>query len=469
MSDAGGVPSGGTQKVGEFCADASECLHGPGEMPVCDFRVMGAVTKVCMPPIPLDTDADGTVDADDDCPEDPQKTAPGDCGCGNDPMPEGTACTGFCAASAMCDSMGRCVDPADCSKELAEVVSTGEAHSCALGPSGNIYCWGANAKGELGDGTLVERWAAAPVMGISNGRQVSVGRNHTCAVVKGGAVKCWGAGAAGQLGNADMVNHPEPVAVPGVSDAVHLAAGGAHACAVRASGAVACWGDDAQGQLGEGMPTAAAGMAHPVMGLTDAVQVSAGHLHTCAVRRTHEVVCWGAPGMGRLGIAAGAPVSTPQPVPGLMDVIRVSAGLQHTCAVLASGKVKCWGGNASGQLGNTSVAMETSTPVDVEGLTDAVEVSAGDTHTCAVLADGKVKCWGGNASGQLGNDAVTPSPTPVTVSDLGGATQASSGVAHSCAQRKPGDVRCWGANANGRLGDGTATERHVPVPVWGVE
>jgi alpha-tubulin suppressor-like RCC1 family protein len=469
MGDAGLAMTGGTQLVGEFCDAPEDCAHTPFEMPVCDFKAMGSVTKVCMAPVPLDTDSDGTVDADDDCPEDATKTTPGDCGCANDPMPDGTACAGFCAASATCDGMGSCMDPGDCAKELAEVVSAGEAHSCALGPSGKIYCWGANAAGELGDGSVVERWAAAPVSGITNGRQVSAGRNHTCALLKGGAVKCWGAGAGGQLGNADMMNHPDPIAVPNVSDAAQLSSGGVHACAVRTSGAVACWGDDSQGQLGEGMPTAVAGMAHDVMGLTDAVQVAAGHVHTCALRRTREVVCWGAPGMGRLGIAAGAAVSTPQPVPGLTDVIRISAGQQHTCALIAGGTVKCWGSNLSGQLGNPTIMMETSTPAAVDGITDAVAISASDTHTCAVLATGKVNCWGANTNGQLGNDLVTPSPTPVVVMDLSGATQVGTGVAHTCAQRKPGDVRCWGANTNGRLGDGTATERHTPIAVWGVE
>lgn len=217
------------------------------------------------------------------------------------------------------------------------------------------------------------------------------------------------------------------------------------------------------------MATAAAGSVVTVMGLTDAVQVAAGHLHTCAVRQTRQVVCWGAPGANRLGFTAAAPVPMPQVVPGLSDVIRVSAGLQHTCAVLDSGKVVCWGDNAAGQIGSAGAAMVQPTPLEVDGITDAVAVSAGDTHTCAALASGKVNCWGANASGQLGNDAVLPSPTPVVTSSLAGATQVSAGVAHTCAQLDPGAVRCWGANANGRLGDGTATDRHTPVVVWGVE
>jgi alpha-tubulin suppressor-like RCC1 family protein len=380
-------------------------------------------------------------------------------------MPEGTACTGFCAASAACDGMGRCVDPGDCAKELAEVIGAGEAHSCALGASGTIYCWGANALGELGDGTLVERWAAAPVSGIADGRQVSLGRNHTCAVLKGGTVKCWGAGAAGQLGNADMVNHPDPVAVPNVSDAVHLSAGGVHTCAVRASGAVACWGDDSQGQLGEGMATATPGMVHAVMGLTDAVQVAAGHLHTCAVRRTRDVVCWGAPGKGRLGATAAAPVPTPQPVAGLTDVIRVSAGLQHTCAVLDSGKIKCWGSNEAGQLGNAGVTMESATPVDVDGITDAVAVSAGDTHTCAVLASGEVSCWGANANGQLGDGTTDDTSKPGAVESLDDVASIAAGQQTTCARTRDERLYCWGDNHAGQLGDGTDQNRHTPTPV----
>jgi alpha-tubulin suppressor-like RCC1 family protein len=147
----------------------------------------------------------------------------------------------------------------------------------------------------------------------------------------------------------------------------------------------------------------------------------------------------------------------------------LGAGDRHTCALLADGRVQCWGYNRAGQLGDGTTTQR-STPTTVTGLGGrATALAAGWSHTCALLADGRVQCWGNNSLGQLGDGTTTQRSTPTTVTGLGGmATALAAGGEHTCALLEGGRVQCWGYNSAGQLGDGTTTSRSTPVTVVGL-
>ena len=143
--------------------------------------------------------------------------------------------------------------------------------------------------------------------------------------------------------------------------------------------------------------------------------------------------------------------------------VRISAGFQHACQVNEDGTARCWGVNSTGQLGDGTISPS-STPVPVSGLTNAVAISAGRFHTCALLADGtimlfsKVVCWGAGTNGQLGNGGLTDRLfADSTAVGLNNAIAVATGNLHSCALLADGTARCWGANSNGALGNGTTT------------
>ena len=409
-----------------------------------------------------------------------------------------------------------------------KAISVGEGHSCALTPGGGVKCWGFNSDGQLGDGTTVERHIPVDVSGLTSGvKAISAGGKHTCAITNQGKVKCWGGNEDSKLGDTTIINRHTPVLVSELSTGMKaISAGDYHTCALSPGGAGKCWGMNDFGQLGDGTttrlipPVDVVGLTTGVVevssnyqytcaltdtggvkywgnrffgsndpgynfentnssipvdieGLTSGVQaISTGKYHTCAVTETGGVKCWGYNGVGQLGDGTTDDSLTPVDVVELTDVVvtELSAGDDHTCALTEDGEVKCWGKNSSGQLGNGETT-NSSTPVDVIGLTDVViDLSASAYHTCVVTESGGVKCWGGNSDGQLGDGTTDSSTTPVEVDGLtSGVIKVSTAEDHTCAVTTNGEVLCWGSNQNGQLGDGTTNDSLIPVVVDGFD
>jgi alpha-tubulin suppressor-like RCC1 family protein len=384
----------------------------------------------------------------------------------------------------------------------AIMISAGFYETCALLAGGAVTCWGGNAYGDLGDGTArgPEKCGLDPcsrgpvaVQRIAHATSITVGAFHACAALADGDVRCWGFNYYGQLGDGTRTNSTTPVAVAGITTATQVSASTLHSCALLASGTVACWGDNNDGQLGDGMltgPVRCAGYAcspRPVrvIGITDAKQISAGGDtsgegdgdHACAVIAGGTVKCWGANYSGELGDGTIIDRGTPVLVRGVTGATQVAAGGYASCALFGGGRITCWGDNSSGELGSETTTGFRTQPVVVKQITDATSATAGGYHSCAVLAGGKVACWGDNTNGELGDGTTGEALTEVSVHGITDATQVAAGNYHSCAVLVVGTVQCWGDNSYGELGDGTTNGPNncdgdpcspVPVAVSGV-
>src|SRR6218665_3447629 len=220
--------------------------------------------------------------------------------------------------------------------------------------------------------------------------------------------------------------------------------------------------------IGAALVSAIAAIAPLHANAAVAQTLNAGYNHVCAVTTTGGAYCWGSNNLGQLGDGSVTNSSLPVAVSGLSaNVAALATGYQHTCALLTDGSVQCWGRNDYGQLGiNTSV--NSSLPVVVAGLTGVISISAGTYHTCAVLNTGTAKCWGNNVSGQVGDGTVAKRLTPVSVAGVSGASAITTGLSHTCVVLSAGTVQCWGLNADGQLGNGTTVSSSTRVNVTGL-
>lgn len=338
-------------------------------------------------------------------------------------------------------------------------VRLGTGHTCAL-TSGVVRCWGSNYLGYLGNGDVTDtpRLTPTDVVGLGPGVRALDTSQASCAVTSTGTVMCWGQLDPSEGGPPPHESgYPTPIQIAGAG-ATDVGAGLGLHCLATATGAVECW---------EQKETITA------VGLQGAVGVVVGTYHACAILTDGSLRCWGDNSSGELGDGTTTDSAAPTQVVGLDGgaAAKVSAGGSHTCAVSVGGGVQCWGNNTDGQLGDGTTTNRL-TPVDVVGLgSPAVDVTAGERYSCAALANGAAKCWGNNEFGQLGDGTMANRLTPVDVSGLSaGVASVAAGdtSSHTCAVMLNETVKCWGWNGGGQVGDGTDTHRLTPVDVVGL-
>ena len=291
---------------------------------------------------------------------------------------------------------------------VAHRIVAGANHTCVLATDETVWCWGENGNGNLGDGSFLNQDHPVQAVLGETATTISAGGATTCAELSDDRLKCWGKGNSGQIGNnAKLLSNGTPVyvsSVPGLFTVAHLEIGGAHSCAISALGVAWCWGDYASGRLGTSVqsialnPTATASLGGT------ASHVAAGGAHTCVLLVIGTVTCFGSNSTGQIGLTPGtAPNPTPTAVTLETMATHVSAGEEFTCVLLTTAAVHCFGDNSAGQLGSGSIGSARETPDAVAGLTGTVvDVTAGASHSCAVMSTGQVRCWGLNDQGQLG-------------------------------------------------------------------
>ena len=308
----------------------------------------------------------------------------------------------------------------------------GQKHTCAIFSDGNLKCWGGTELGEIGTGLFTNDYFTTPQIVQFDAERfpvaVSSSKRHTCAILDNGELMCWGYNSHGQLGIGTYgwsvsENTPQLVDLGVGKTAKSVSTGSDHTCAILNDDSLKCWGSPGNGELlGNGaisiQPTPQLVNLGP--GKT-AVSVSAGISHTCAILNDGNIKCWGSNNAGQLGIGSTINQPSPQQVNlgtnHFAVAVDVGSGY-HTCAVLDNGNLTCWGSNANGQLGIGGTSNVNSPQnVDIGQGLSVVSVSAGMSHTCAILSDSSLKCWGQNNYGQLGYES---SGQPVTVPDLVG-------------------------------------------------
>ena len=339
-------------------------------------------------------------------------------------------------------------------------ISSGDFHTCVLTASGGVKCWGYGYYGQLGNGGNSQKNHPVTVKedgsdsNLTDIVQISSGINHTCALTSSGQVKCWGKGDSGQLGNNRNGNKNRAVTVveedsstTPLSGIIQISARGNHSCGLTSSSEIKCWGNNEDGQLGndgtgnKNYPVAVVDGDGSTTALSNIIQVSVGGSRTCALLKEGLIKCWGYGWKGGLG-NNGTYNNRDHPI-GVADIdnaVQISSGYHHTCALTESGTVKCWGLGSDGQLGNDSTPVDKNHPVNVvdgdgssTSLTGIIQLDPGKYHTCALTSTNNVKCWGYGSYGQLGNDGSSNKDHPVDVIDGDGSTTSLSGIVQTSA------------------------------------
>lgn len=357
------------------------------------------------------------------------------------------------------DSSVVAVLPASRSGDLKSV-SAGGRHACALDAIGGAYCWGENARGELGDGTTETRDGPVKVTNLSPVLSISVGSYGSCAIETSGRALCWGSNHFGQLGDGTGIDtRGTPTLVAGGLVFSSLSMGTHHTCGVVADGRAYCWGRNDSGQLGtvtpvcrnsrSGSVTYCSFAPIPVDGGLRFSSVSAGVDHTCGVSTDGAIYCWG---KGDLGNASTDSSPVPLRVAGSVRFRAVTVGAQ-TCGLATEGSLYCWG--STYPTGGPPVRQPTPVLVPANDAFSAVD--AGGRHICATTVAGSVQCWLNNLYGALGNGSTVDRPQPTDISSDVVFRSISAGSDFSCGVSISGIAYCWGVNDHGQIGT-TRTE-----------
>jgi alpha-tubulin suppressor-like RCC1 family protein len=339
--------------------------------------------------------------------------------------------------------------------------------SCGITVVGALRCWGNNLSGQLGDGTSVDR--LVPTAVVATGivwASVSMGGGTTCAVTVAGLAYCWGSNASGQVGNGTILAFLTPILVAGGPTFTAVGAGQWHACGLTNGGAAYCWGYNSDGELGNNGTMHESSVPAAVAGGLTITALSVGGFHTCGLTVGSAAYCWGQGNPGQLGNNSTVSSSVPVAVAGGLAFTALGAGEWHTCGVTSGGAAYCWGQDNSGQLGNSSTT-NSSVPVAVAGGLTFTAISAGSQFTCGLTGGGAAYCWGQGNSGQLGNNSTTNSSVPVAVTGGLTFTALRTGFYHACGLTSGGAVYCWGYGGDGELGNNSFTSSSVPVAVAG--
>lgn len=338
-----------------------------------------------------------------------------------------------------------------------QAVSGGSNTTFVLDSDGNVWACGANYKGQLGDGTKVNKNVLTKITGISNVIAIEGGAHHTLALKDDGTVWAWGENRWGQLGDGTKTDRDTPVQVTGLTDVQAIAAGYEHSIALKNDGTLWTWGTNGVGQLGDNTYMQKK-IPVQVTGLTDVKAVDGGSHFTTALKNDGTVWAWGSGGSLGDGTSIESPI--PLKVQDLEDVQAIECGGVHSLALKNDGTIWAWGGNYCGQLGDGTT---TSKHIPIKtSLTDVKEIALRGYHSLVLKNDGTVWAFGNYLFDTSLQDQ---HPIPEQINGLTDVKTIKANSMHNIALKHDGTVWTWGQNFDGCLGDGTGVAKHTPVKI----
>jgi alpha-tubulin suppressor-like RCC1 family protein len=342
----------------------------------------------------------------------------------------------------------------------------------AVSASAQTRAWGYNLTGQIGDGTSGSaNKRPTPIdIELDDITQISGSGDTTLALRSNGTVLAWGANQRGQAGNGTVSAGgcsciTSPVAVTGLKNVIAISAGSDHGAALKADGTVWVWGANFYGQLGINNSFQDVPLAFRVPGLADIIAIESGEDYTLALRSDGTVWSWGGNDFGQLGYVQDLDLS-PRQVgsPGnlLTGIIAIAAAAGHSAALRSDGTVWSWGWNGNGEMGNNTGGGQTESgvvPIKAQ-ISDVTQIAVGSDHTSVLKADGTVWSWGWNQHGEVGNGTTGGADGCVVCvrlpkqTSIAGVTGIEARGSHTLARKRDGSIWAWGHNEAGGIGNG---------------
>ncbi len=317
---------------------------------------------------------------------------------------------------------------------------SGEVHSAAITVNGDLYCWGWNKRGQVGNGTRKDQ--LRPIKVLSNVKTFSLNYHNSAAITANGDLYCWGENDYGQVGNGTREDQLSPIKV--LSNVETFSLGYGQSTAVTTSGDLYCWGRNEHGEVGN---ETTENQLNPVKVLSNVEIISVDYYNRAAITTNGDLYCWGWNEHGEVGNGTQFEDQL-SPVKVLSNVEMISLGSNNGAAITTNGDLYCWGQNDSGGVGNGTREDQLS-PIKV--LSNVETILMSNDHKAAITTNKDLYCWGWNNHGEVGNGTIRTQLSPVKV--LSNVETFSLGYGQSTAVTTSGDLYCWGYDYCGQTGD----------------
>ena len=341
--------------------------------------------------------------------------------------------------------------------EAGSILSVGADYSLVIKANGNLWAWGANDYGQLGDGTTTDH--ISPIKIIDGVKSVSAGGHNSLAIKTDGSLWSWGYNINGQLGDGTTTDRHTPVRI--MDNVISASASYSHGMAIKTDGSLWAWGDNFSGQLGDGTIT---NRLTPVKVMNDVVSIFAGSGLSYAIKADNSLWAWGWNRDGEFG--NGTTTGSYLPVKVMDNVAKIERSGEYSGHVIKTDdSLWAWGDNCLGQFGNGTTANHflDRKLIPVKTMDSVATVSAGGGHCSAIKTGGSLWAWGSNNCGQLGDGTTADRLLPIKIMDNVAAV--SCGGSYTLVIKTDGSLWAWGSNSSGQLGDGTTTDRLLPIKI----